>query len=121
MGPPFLRRMEDHGHAHAAASGGVGGDGAGAGHGRKRDSISHAVLCTSCIPLTFGLMRYPGFFNRQFGTIVLSILGHHEISGPSLVFTVSGAGFGIALSGMFFDITGDFFADPSETSPCSTQ
>jgi ankyrin repeat protein len=79
-------------------------------------SIAHAVMCVSAIPLCFGLMRYPAGFNRQFGTIVLSIYLIMKSLWPfAVVFAVTGAGFGIALSGMFYDVAGDFFINPSET------
>ncbi len=79
-------------------------------------SSAYAILSVSQIPLCMGLLRYPGAFSRPFGQLTLSIyVVLMSLWGFAVVFAVTGAGFGIALNALYYDVIGDYFVNPSET------
>jgi uncharacterized protein len=64
----------------------------------------HTLLSLTPIPLSIGLLRYPGAFYRQFGQLVLSIfIITEKLLNFLLIFIATGAGFGIAFTGLFYE------------------
>jgi hypothetical protein len=64
--------------------------------------LGYALLSISAIPLSIGLLRYPGAFYRQFGQVVLSIfIITGKLLNFAVIFAISGLGFGITFTGMF--------------------
>jgi len=68
-------------------------------------NVGQIALSLAAIPTCLGLLRYPAVLSRSFGLLVLVVLSiTRGLFGFLVVFAVTGAGFGIALFGMFPDV-----------------
>lgn len=68
-------------------------------------TIGHMVLSIGAIPLCLGLLRYPVIAFPRFGELVLATFSiTRSLFGFLVLYAVTGAGFGIALNGMFQDL-----------------